>query len=219
MVATPTASPVLQPRFVPLMPGGSLSRLWERWSAWFEDFFASLAGLFGRVEPRLTARAYLRALLGPVEALDADTRVRPATLTHLESASDRGGNRDLDNPHSRWSEALSAFLTIHRTAGLMKARGSERDVPRTIPKRFLVLQSVHQHRHRHRCRGVWKQEAHGDRLRLEAAGSDLVQRFKHRAVKRLTGEPGEVDGDLLLSERRLQVRAQADRTLRAFPHE
>jgi hypothetical protein len=56
-------------------------------------------------------------------ALDADTRVRPATLTHLESASDRGGNRDLDNPHSRWSEALSAFLTIRRTASLMKARG------------------------------------------------------------------------------------------------
>lgn len=39
----------------------------ERWSAWFEDFFAGLASLFGRVEPRSTARAYLRALLGPVE--------------------------------------------------------------------------------------------------------------------------------------------------------
>ncbi|MEW1914963.1 IS701 family transposase, partial [Kitasatospora sp. NPDC085895] len=39
----------------------------ELWSVWFEDFFARLAGLFGRVEPRLTARAYLRALLGPVE--------------------------------------------------------------------------------------------------------------------------------------------------------
>ncbi|WP_233289064.1 IS701 family transposase [Kitasatospora sp. MBT63] len=39
----------------------------ELWSVWFEDFFARIAGLFGRVEPRLTARAYLRALLGPVE--------------------------------------------------------------------------------------------------------------------------------------------------------
>lgn len=39
----------------------------ERWAEWFEDFFASLASLFCRVEPRLTARAYLKALLGPVE--------------------------------------------------------------------------------------------------------------------------------------------------------
>ncbi|MFF3062872.1 hypothetical protein [Streptomyces sp. NPDC057909] len=39
----------------------------EMWVAWFEDFFAMLASLFGRVEPRLTARAYLKALLGAVE--------------------------------------------------------------------------------------------------------------------------------------------------------
>jgi SRSO17 transposase len=39
----------------------------ELWAGWFEDFFASLASLFCRVEPRLTARAYLKALLGPVE--------------------------------------------------------------------------------------------------------------------------------------------------------
>ena len=29
----------------------------EKWAAWFEDFFATLASLFGWVEPRLTARA------------------------------------------------------------------------------------------------------------------------------------------------------------------
>ncbi|SCE49467.1 DDE superfamily endonuclease, partial [Streptomyces sp. di188] len=39
----------------------------ERWDGWFEDFFALLAGLWCRAEPRLTARAYLKALLGPVE--------------------------------------------------------------------------------------------------------------------------------------------------------
>ncbi|MGA5135346.1 hypothetical protein ACPCTO_36820 [Streptomyces olivoreticuli] len=39
----------------------------ELWAGWFEDFFASLASLFCRVEPRLTARACLKALLGPVE--------------------------------------------------------------------------------------------------------------------------------------------------------
>ncbi|MFC8248438.1 hypothetical protein, partial [Streptomyces chartreusis] len=32
-------------------------------------------------------------------------------------------NKDLDNPHSCWSEALSAFLTDCRTARFMKARG------------------------------------------------------------------------------------------------
>jgi hypothetical protein len=57
----------------------------------------------------------------PTAALDADTRVGPDTLTHLESASDRGGNRDLENPHSRWSEALSAFLTTRRTGCFTKA--------------------------------------------------------------------------------------------------
>jgi SRSO17 transposase len=39
----------------------------ELWAEWFEDFFASLASLFCRVEPRRTARAYVKALLGPVE--------------------------------------------------------------------------------------------------------------------------------------------------------
>jgi SRSO17 transposase len=39
----------------------------EMWAEWFEDFFASLASLFCRVEPRQTARAYLKALLGTVE--------------------------------------------------------------------------------------------------------------------------------------------------------
>ncbi|MGW2207703.1 hypothetical protein [Streptomyces sp. NPDC001774] len=39
----------------------------ERWAGWFEDFFAGLAGLFCRVEPRRVARAYLKGLLGPVE--------------------------------------------------------------------------------------------------------------------------------------------------------
>lgn len=35
-------------------------------------------------------------------------RVETDTLAHLESASSRCGNRDLDNPHSRWSGALFA---------------------------------------------------------------------------------------------------------------
>jgi hypothetical protein len=39
----------------------------EMWDSWFEDFFAMLASLSCRVEPRLTARAYLKALLGTVE--------------------------------------------------------------------------------------------------------------------------------------------------------
>lgn len=39
----------------------------EWWAEWLEDFFASVAGLLCREEPRRTARAYLKALLGPVE--------------------------------------------------------------------------------------------------------------------------------------------------------
>lgn len=39
----------------------------ERWAEWFEDFFATLRGLFGRKDLCGNARAYLRALLGPVE--------------------------------------------------------------------------------------------------------------------------------------------------------
>jgi hypothetical protein len=53
--------------------------------------------------------------------LDADTRVGPDRLVHLESASDGGGNKNLSNPDSRWSEALSAFLATCRTARLVKA--------------------------------------------------------------------------------------------------
>lgn len=56
-------------------------------------------------------------------ALDTDMRIGPDTPLHLESASDGGGNKDLSNPHSRWSEALSAFLITSRTARLVKARG------------------------------------------------------------------------------------------------
>ncbi|MEU2835259.1 IS701 family transposase [Streptomyces lavendulae] len=37
------------------------------WSGWFVEFFASLAGVFGRVDRRRTAMAYLKALLAPVE--------------------------------------------------------------------------------------------------------------------------------------------------------
>ena len=51
------------------------------------------------------------------------TRVRPDTLTHLGSASDGRGNKGLDNPHSRSSEALSALPITHRTAPFVKARG------------------------------------------------------------------------------------------------
>ncbi len=37
------------------------------WAGWFDDFFASLAGVFGRVEPRRMAMAYVKALIAPVE--------------------------------------------------------------------------------------------------------------------------------------------------------
>ncbi|WP_455678662.1 transposase [Streptomyces bottropensis] len=37
------------------------------WAGWFDDFFASLAGVFGRVEPRRMAMAYVKALVAPVE--------------------------------------------------------------------------------------------------------------------------------------------------------
>lgn len=39
----------------------------EAWQAGFEDMFARVAGRFGRAEPRVHARAYLRGLLAPVE--------------------------------------------------------------------------------------------------------------------------------------------------------
>lgn len=60
---------------------------------------------------------------GPAVIPDQDMRIGPDRLLHLESASDRGGNKDLRNPHSRWSEALSACLITCRTARFMKARG------------------------------------------------------------------------------------------------
>ncbi|MFY1677896.1 transposase [Streptomyces sp. WMMC905] len=37
------------------------------WSGWFEEFFASLAWVFGRADRRRTAMAYLQALIAPVE--------------------------------------------------------------------------------------------------------------------------------------------------------
>jgi SRSO17 transposase len=37
------------------------------WSDWFEEFFASLAGVFGRVDRRRLAMACLKALIAPVE--------------------------------------------------------------------------------------------------------------------------------------------------------
>lgn len=54
---------------------------------------------------------------------DADARVGTDTLLHLESASDSGRNKDLNNPHSCWSGALSDYPTTRRTPGFMKARG------------------------------------------------------------------------------------------------
>ncbi|MER7577966.1 IS701 family transposase [Streptomyces sp. NPDC126514] len=39
----------------------------ERWAEWFEDFFATLAGLFSRKDLRGNAHGYLKALLAPVE--------------------------------------------------------------------------------------------------------------------------------------------------------
>jgi hypothetical protein len=43
--------------------------------------------------------------------------------SHLGTASDRCGNQDLEDPRSRWSEALSAYSITNRPAHLMKARG------------------------------------------------------------------------------------------------
>ena len=60
---------------------------------------------------------------GPAVIPDKDVGIGPDRLLHLESASDRGGNKDLSNPHSRWSEALSACLITCRTVRFMKARG------------------------------------------------------------------------------------------------
>ncbi|WP_343243280.1 IS701 family transposase [Streptomyces sp. SID12501] len=45
----------------------STERAVQVWAGWFDDFFASLAGVFGRVEPRRMAMAYVKALVAPVE--------------------------------------------------------------------------------------------------------------------------------------------------------
>lgn len=45
----------------------STERAVQVWAGWFDDFFASLAGVFGRVEPRRMAMAYVKALVVPVE--------------------------------------------------------------------------------------------------------------------------------------------------------
>lgn len=56
-------------------------------------------------------------------ALDADTRVQPDTLAHLENASFRAADRTLNKSHRCRSGALSAYLIKHRTIHLVKARG------------------------------------------------------------------------------------------------
>lgn len=56
-------------------------------------------------------------------ALDADTRVPPDTLAHLESASSRTANRTLGKSHRCRSGALSAYLIKTWTSTPMKARG------------------------------------------------------------------------------------------------
>ena len=56
-------------------------------------------------------------------ALDTDTRVRPDTLLHLESASFLAADRTLDKSHRCRSAALSTYLIKTRTAPLAKARG------------------------------------------------------------------------------------------------
>lgn len=90
------------------------------------DIQQDLARIVNRpgLPPRLKRRRYRRVETGLADrldqqhgpglrddpttaALDADTRVGPDTLLHLESASGGDGNKDLSNPHSRWSEALS----------------------------------------------------------------------------------------------------------------
>ena len=55
--------------------------------------------------------------------LDTDTGVGPNRVLQLGSASAGDRHKDLGNPHSWWSGALSAFLTACRTAPFMKARG------------------------------------------------------------------------------------------------
>ncbi|MFD6969308.1 hypothetical protein, partial [Streptomyces sp. NPDC059949] len=42
-------------------------------------------------------------------AVSADAWIGPDTLLHLGSASDGDRNKDLENPHSYWSEALFAL--------------------------------------------------------------------------------------------------------------
>jgi hypothetical protein len=56
-------------------------------------------------------------------ALNADRRVRPSTLLHLESAAFLTTTRTFDKPYRPSPEALSVFLISLRTALLVKARG------------------------------------------------------------------------------------------------
>lgn len=67
--------------------------------------------------------------------------------------------------------------------------------------------------------GVRDEDAHGDGLGAEAAGSDLVERLLHRAVQGLAGEAGEVDRNVLGLEGAFDVRAQADRAFGALADE
>lgn len=78
---------------------------------------ADLAGRFDQ-QDRTGLRDH-----GSAVVPDTDMWVGPGRLLHLESASDRGGNKDLSNHHSRWSEELFAYLTARGTARFIKARG------------------------------------------------------------------------------------------------
>jgi hypothetical protein len=57
---------------------------------------------------------------------------------------------------------------------------------------------------------VGEQHPDGDAGGPDPPDPDLVERFLDDAVQRLTGEPGEVDRDMLAGERLLDKRADAD---------
>ncbi|WP_433709405.1 transposase [Nocardia sp. CA-084685] len=62
----------------------------------FDDLFARVAGVFGRVEPRRWARSYLMGLLAPVE------RKNSWQLAEAAGVIDPGGLQHFLN-RSRWS--------------------------------------------------------------------------------------------------------------------
>ena len=64
----------------------------------------------------------------PLQGSPLNTRDLVSHL-HLGSASDGGRNKDLDNPHSCWSEALFAYLTTRRTARFSRVAGTHCCVP------------------------------------------------------------------------------------------